>query len=95
MMTRIQVNNRANKIKELKNQIKELEAQISKIEVEIQEYLVEAEKEEFNSGDWMIRWKLVTSSRLDQTALKNALPDVYKTYTKASSNMRFTIDKAS
>lgn len=95
MMTDRQLNNRVQKIKEAEAKIKELEAQINTLKGEIQSYLTEANVDEHNTGDWMIRWKLVTSNRLDSTALKTALPDVYKTYTKPSSSKRFTIDKAS
>ena len=95
MMTDRQLNNRVQKIKEAEAKIKELEAQIDDLKEEIKSYLTEAKVDEHNTGDWMIRWKTIVSNRLDSTALKAALPDVYKTYAKPSSSKRFTIDKAS
>ncbi|MBQ2856641.1 MAG: hypothetical protein IJE78_05880 [Bacteroidaceae bacterium] len=95
MMTDRQLNNRVQKIKEAEAKIKELETHIKGLKEEIQEHLTEAKEDEHNTGDWMIRWKLITSSRLDTDALKTALPDVYKTYSKSSSSRRFTINKAS
>ena len=39
-----------------------------------------------------ISWKPVTSERLDSKALKAAEPEIFKKYTKASTNRRFTVN---
>ncbi len=41
--------------------------------------------------DWKITWKAVTSNRLDTAALKKALPDLAKQFTKTSTSRRFVL----
>lgn len=93
-MTDRQLNNRIQKINDLENQIKEMEAQVDAIRDEIKADLTEKQTDEHNTGSFVIRWKEVISSRLDSKALKAALPDVFKTYTKESKCRRFTINAA-
>ena len=50
----------------------------------------EKNENEYNTGSFVIRWKLIQQRRLDNTALKQDLPDVYEKYSKDSSYMRFS-----
>lgn len=93
-MTDRQLNNRIQKINDLEIQIKEMEAQVDAIRNEIKADLTEKHTDEHNTGSFVIRWKEVISSRLDSKALKAALPDVFKTYSKESKCRRFTINAA-
>lgn len=93
-MTDRQLNNRIQKINDLEIQIKEMEAQVDALRNEIKADLTEKQTDEHNTGSFVIRWKEVISSRLDSKALKAALPDVFKTYTKESKCRRFTINAA-
>ena len=43
------------------------------------------------SLDWKVTWKTVTSSRLDSKALKAALPDVAKQFTRQTTARRFVL----
>lgn len=47
--------------------------------------------EELRAGEYKVTWKIVTSSRIDTTALKKALPDVAERFTKQTSSRRFCI----
>ena len=47
--------------------------------------------EELRAGEYKDTWKAVTSSRLDTTALKKALPDVAAQYTKTTTARRFVL----
>ena len=38
-----------------------------------------------------VRWKKVTSSRIDTTALKKALPELAQQFTKKTESRRFSI----
>ena len=44
-----------------------------------------------NGTDWKVTYKAVTSSRLDTTALKKALPDLTAQFTKTTTARRFCI----
>ena len=41
--------------------------------------------------DWKVTYKAVTSSRIDTSALKKALPDVVERFSKTSTARRFCI----
>ena len=47
--------------------------------------------EEIRAGEYRITWKPVTSSRIDTTALKKALPDLAAQFTKTSTVRRFSV----
>lgn len=90
-MTNRQIENRIRKIQELEKQIKELQTVADGLRDEIK---ADMTGEELRTGSFIVRWKEVISTRLDSTALKKALPDVWKAYSKESSSRRFTINAA-
>ena len=47
--------------------------------------------EELEAGQYIVRWSSVLAQRLDTTALKKALPEVYKAYLKQVASRRFSI----
>ena len=49
------------------------------------------DSEELRAGEYKITWKSVESARLDTTALKTALPDVYSRFTRKSTTRRFCV----
>ena len=93
-MTDRQINNRVRKLQALEAQIKELEAQADALRDEIKADLTDKGEDEHNTGSFIIRWKEVISNRLDSKALKSALPDVFRTYSKESTCRRFTVSAA-
>ena len=46
-------------------------------------------QEAVQAGEYRITWKPVTSSRLDATALRKALPDVAERFTRTTTTRRF------
>ena len=88
------VNEMVAKIRELK----ELEAFIAQAESEaeaikdaIKAQMTENNTEEMMVDVFTVRWTTVSSDRLDTTALKKALPDLAKQFTKTSTTRRFSI----
>ena len=54
---------------------------------------IEQEDEELlTAGAYKVSWKTFTSSRVDTTALKKALPEVAAAYTKTTTGRRFSIN---
>lgn len=90
-MTYRQLDNRIMKIQDLETEIKRLEAMADSLRDEIKSGMA---SDEVNTGRFIIRWKEVVSKRLDSTALKKALPDVWNSFSKESTSKRFTINKA-
>lgn len=80
---------KAAELQELKRLREELDAEISALEDEIKASMGDAEQ--ITAGAFKITWKSVTSSRLDTTALKKALPEVAARFMKQTTVRRFTI----
>ena len=81
-----------NKIRELRN----LEALIAEAqqEAETLKDAIKAEmgdREEIRAGEYKVTWKTVPSARIDTAALKQALPDVAKLYTRQTTSRRFCV----
>ena len=85
------VSSKAAELKELKAMAEELETAITAIEDEIKAELTARGAEELQAGAFKISWKPVTSSRLDQAAIKSELPDIYARYTKTGTTKRFCV----
>ena len=49
------------------------------------------DSESIQAGEYKITWKAVTSSRIDTTALKKALPDVADRFTRETTTRRFCV----
>lgn len=78
-------------LKELEALIKEAEAEVESLRDEIKAEMTKEKVDEMTCGRYIVRWKEVISNRLDSTAMKKAMPDVYNMYCKQSVSMRFTI----
>lgn len=89
--TNRQIDNRCRKLAELDTQIKELQAQADAIKDEIKKDMEAGNIEIIDTGKHKISYKLIESVRLDSKALKAALPDVYRLYSRVSSCKRFTV----
>ncbi len=74
---------------ELKRMKEELEAEIAATEDAIK--AVMGDDELLLAGSYKVSWKTFTSSRLDSTALKKALPEVAAAYTKTTTVRRFSV----
>ena len=77
-------------ILDLKRMREELDAAITVLEDSIK--AVMGDEELLLAGSYKVSWKTFTSSRVDTTALKKALPDVAAAYTKTTTARRFSIN---
>ena len=75
---------------ELKRMREELDAEISAAEDEIKNVM--GAEETLFAGAFKVSWKTFTSSRLDSTALKKALPEIAAQFTKTTTARRFSIN---
>lgn len=74
---------------ELKRMKEELEAEIAAVEDEIKKVM--GDEETLFAGAFKVSWKTFTSSRLDSTALKKAMPEIAAQFTKQTTIRRFSI----
>ena len=75
---------------ELRRMKEELDAEIAAIEEEIKKVM--GDEEILLAGAFKVCWKTFTSSRLDSTALKKALPDIAARFMKQTTARRFSIN---
>lgn len=84
--------NRVIKIKELEKEIKELQEIMESLKDEIKEGMKASESDEIDLGDYVIRYKAVTSQKFDSKAFKTAHSKMYAAFCNPSTSMRFTIN---
>ena len=80
---------KVHELMELKRLKEELEAEIAAAEDAIK--AVMGDEELLTAGAYKVSWSNVTSTRLDTTALKKALPDVAAAFTKTTTVRRFSV----
>lgn len=90
-MSTNEMQNKVKELRELARMREELEAEITAIQDEIKAVMNERACYEFSGPDFKVSWKEVTTSRLDTTALKKAIPDVAALYMKTTTSRRFVI----
>lgn len=78
-------------LRELRRMADELAAAIDTIQDAIKAEMTAAGVDVLTGSDWKAVWKPVTSSRIDTTALKKALPDLAAQFTKTSTVRRFSV----
>ena len=77
-------------ILDLKRMREELDATIATLEESIKAFM--GDEELLTAGVYKVSWKTFTSSRVDTTALKKALPDIAAQFTKQTTARRFSIN---
>lgn len=86
------INEMESKIRELRQLqalIEEAQAEVEAIKDSIKAAM--GAQEAIQAGEYKVTWKPVTSTRLDATALRKALPDVAERFTKETTVRRFTV----
>lgn len=71
--------------------LEEAKEQAEAIRDSIKALMMEQGVEEMEAGQYIVRWTSILTQRLDTTAFKKALPDVYKSFTKQTASRRFSI----
>lgn len=90
-MGTIELNGKIKELRSLRRMADELAGEIEALQDAIKAEMTARNVDTLTGDDWRVTWKVVTSNRLDSTALKKALPDVAAAFTKASVSRRFTL----
>ena len=69
----------------------EAQAEIESLKDAIKKEMDRRGVEEMEAGQYTARFTTVLSNRLDTTAMKRVMPDVYKAFTKIVESRRFSI----
>ena len=80
---------KARELRQLQALIEEAQAEAEAIKDAIKAAM--GDSDSIQAGEYKITWKAVTSSRIDTTALKKALPDVADRFTRETTTRRFCV----
>lgn len=86
------IENRINKLHSLEAQIEALEAEANAIRSEIKAAMDEQGVDELHTKNFVVRWREIVTSRLDNKAFKAAMPELYQQFVKAYRSRRLTIN---
>ncbi len=92
-MSTIEIASKIEALQEWEALAAEAAAEIEAIKDTIKRELDSRGVEELEAGQYIVRWTNVLSNRLDTTAMKKAVPQVYQAFVKQTASRRFTISK--
>lgn len=84
-----EMENKARELRQLQALIEEAQQEAEAIKDAIKAAM--GDSESIQAGEYKITWKAVTSSRIDTTALRKALPDVAERFTRETTTRRFCV----
>ena len=70
---------------ELRKMADDLNAEIESIQNEIKAHMTAEDTDTITAGAFKVTWKAVTSTRIDTTALRKDLPEIWQEYGKTST----------
>lgn len=90
-MSNTEIQSKVNELRELRRMADELAGEIENITDSIKAHMDAEGVDTISGTDWKVTYKAVTSSRIDTSALKKALPDLAQQFTKTTTARRFCI----
>ena len=78
-------------LRELRRMAEELQAEIDAAQDAIKAHMDSQGVDTLAGTDWKVTWKPVTSSRMDTSALKKALPEIAERFMKSTTSRRFVL----
>ena len=89
-MSNPNMESKVKELMELRRMREEIDAEIATAEDEIKSVM--GDEETLLAGAFKVSWKVFTSSRIDSTALKKALPEIAAQFTKTTTARRYSIN---
>lgn len=86
-----ELNMKVKELRELRRMADELQAEIDATQDAIKSHMDSQGVDTLAGSDWKVTWKPVTSSRMDTTALKKALPEIAERFMKSTTSRRFCV----
>ena len=78
-------------LRELRRMADELQAEIDAAQDDIKAHMDSQGVDTLAGTDWKVTWKPVTSSRMDTTALRKALPEIAERFMNSTPSRRFVL----
>ena len=86
-----EMDSKVKELRELRRMADELAAEIDSIQDAIKAHMDAEGVDSLNGTDWKVTYRTVTSSRIDTSALKKALPDLAQQFTRTTTARRFSL----
>lgn len=86
-----EMDSKVKELRELRRMAEELQAEIDATQDAIKAHMDSQGVDTLAGTDWKVTWKPVTSSRMDTTALKKALPEIAERFMKSTTSRRFVL----
>ena len=93
MCTATELNNNVRDLQELRRMREELDVEITAIEDALKQHMRDTGIFEIDALTGKVTWFESTSSRLDSSALKKELPELYARYSKPVATRYFRLQK--
>lgn len=90
-MSTVDVVSKIEELKELEALIRDAEKEVEALKDEIKAEMTKRNTEELEAGRYTVRWTSVVSNRLDSTALKKEMGELYNRYVRQTESRRFSI----
>lgn len=78
-------------LRELRRMVDELNEEIAAITDALKAHMTAENTDVLSGTDWKVSWKVVTTTKLDTSALKKAMPEIAAQFTKSNTVRRFCI----
>lgn len=91
-MSQNEIISKVTELQELRRMAEDLAAEIESLQDSIKAHMIENDTEQLTAGAFKVSYKAVTSSRLDTSALKKAMPEIVAQYTKTTTTRRFSVN---
>lgn len=86
-----EMDSKIKELRELRRMADELAGEIESITDSIKTHMDAEGVDTISGTDWKVTYKAATSSRIDTSALKKALPDVVERFSKTTTTRRFCV----
>lgn len=86
-----EMDSKVKELRELRRMAEELQAEIDAAQDAIKAHMDSQGVDTLAGTDWKVTWKPVTSSRMDTSALKKALPEIAERFMKSTTSRRFVL----
>ena len=80
-----------NELADLRKMAEDLNAEIEAIQEEVKAHMTAENTDTLTAGQFKVTWKEVTSTRIDTTALRKDLPEIWQEYGKTTTTRRFNV----
>lgn len=90
-MSSTEIVSKIERLREWEQLLTDAQQEVESLKDEIKHEMETRGVEELEAGQYIARFTKVVSSRLDTTAMKKAIPQIYAAYTKQTTSRRFTI----